>query len=221
MKVGIIAPIESLKKYCITDIQYCIPNLIVSSKEYRDFYKEQEKKASLLVLDTVKVGWKREPEDFGVVEKALSYINPTLIITPSYMYNLNKTIEVAEQFLTNFKPKMVAGCLEGTTEKEVQVCSAALKELGVNTKAIPAHILRIKKEVKGNGPTIYIDNHLTIKELDGLEGVLVTSLPIRLGLQGRLLSDYMPSPPLLNFYEEDKFQEMIEKNIKELRNFYE
>ncbi|MBU1067412.1 hypothetical protein KKE60_06465 [Patescibacteria group bacterium] len=221
MKVGIIAPISSLRKYCKTEIQYCIPSLIVSSKEYRNFYKEQEKTASLLILDTAKVGWKREPENFGVVEKALDYINPTLIITPSYMYNLNKTIEVVREFLTYFKPKMIAGCLEGTTEKEVQACSSKLKNLGIATKAIPAHILRITKEIVSNGPTIYIDNHLTIKELYGLEGVLVTSLPVRLGLQGRLLSDYMPSPPLLNFYEEDKFQEMIEKNIKELRNFYE
>ena len=220
MKVGIISPTMSLRDYCTTGVQYCIPSLIVESKEYRNFYKEREKD-DYLILDTCKVGWKREPEAFPIIKEALKYIDPSIIITPSYMYDLKKTLEVAIEFLKEFRPKFVAGCIEGTRAQEIQLCTRAFKKLGVSTLAIPSHIFKyLKAAANHNGPTIYLDNHLRVEELDELEGCLVTSLPVRLGLQGRLLSDYLPSPPSLTFCEEDKFPEVIKRNIRETLEFY-
>ena len=219
MEVGIISPVSGLRRYCSTEVQYCLPSLVVTSKEYRDFYQERSKQGDYLILDTCRVGWKREPESFSVIRDALEYLEPSIVITPSYMYNLQKTLEVASEFLTTFRPKFTAGCIEGTDTKEMLGCTKFFKKLGIRVLAIPAHIYRIKPKVK-DGPTIYLDNHLNLEELDGQDGFLVTSLPVRLGLQGRLLSDYLPGPPSLTFYEKDKFPEVVRRNIKETLEFY-
>ncbi len=50
MRVGIIAPISMLNEYCTTDIQYCLPRLLVENKIYRDFYKKRKKQKLLLSL---------------------------------------------------------------------------------------------------------------------------------------------------------------------------
>jgi len=221
MRVGIIAPIRSLKEYCTTGVQYCYPSLIVESKKYRDFYLEKVKEKNLVILDSVKVGWKREPETPSIVRDALAYVSPSLLITPSYMYDLKRTLRAAEEFLTMFKPKLVVGCVEGTTSEEVLACADSLRELKVKTLAIPAHIYRIQKSIPNSKLTLYLDNHLNAEELDSLNGILVTSLPVKLGLQGRLLSDYLPSPPSLTLYEEeDNFPKVVERNIEELKKFY-
>jgi len=205
-----------LDKYCITEFQYCLPKLIVESKKYRNFYSKHQN--VFTIMDMRKMGWKKEPEDFGIVEKALSMVTPDLVILPSYMYELGRTLEVGRRFLEEFKPKHVAGCLEGTTYEEVEACKDCLKEMGVGAFASPSHLYKTYKE----DVQVYIENHLHIKELGGLDGILVTSLPVRLGLLGRLVSDYLPSPPSLNFYEEENnFPLIVERNIKEVLTYYE
>lgn len=222
MKIGIIAPIKGLKKYCTTEVQYCLPSLILKSEKYREFYLERKDKGNLVLLDSRKVGWRREPESLQVTKEAVSILEPSVLILPSYMYDSGRTVDIASQYLRELKPKSVVGCVEGTTEDEAIMCAKKLTKLGLVTLAIPSHLFKFCKQIVHNGPTIYIENHLNMEELDGQEGVLVTSLPVRLGLQGRLISDYLPSPPSLTFHEkEDNFPNLIRRNIEEIINFYE
>jgi len=221
MKVGIIAPIKFLNEYCITNIQYCLPSLLEDSKEYRDFYIGRKGKGDIIILDCRKPGWKRKPEDWNLVWTALEHLKPSIIILPSYMYNEKETSIVANSFKRDLRRLGVklAGCLEGTSISEVKKCMRSLKD--VDMYAIPSHIYNICKKLDGK-PLIYIENHLALEELDGLDGILVTSLPVRLGLEGRLLSDYLPSPPSITFYEkEDKYPMITEKNVEEAVEHYE
>ena len=215
MKVGIISPIDFLSKYCITDIQYCLPKLLVDSKEYRDFYIGRQKKGNTLILDCRKLTWKREPEDFRVIKEALKIINPSIIITPSYMFNLKGTKEIYKEFKKVFKSDKILRCLEGTSEEDIK------KYPKDESIAIPSHMYRYALKKPWGPQTVFIENHLSLEELDGMDGILVTSLPIKLGLQGRLLSDYLPSPPSLTFYEEeDKYPEITAKNVEETIEYY-
>ena len=222
MKVGIIAPIKFLDKYCVTDIHYCLPGLLRESKEYRDFYLSERDEGKMLILDCKKLDWRRRPEELEVCATAIEDVRPTFVILPSYMYEAKKTVEVALYYkskLPNYGSKLV-GCLEGTTKEEVNWCMKSIK--GVFTYAIPSHQYSICKKVNWTKPLIYIDNHLHLEELKGLDGILVTSLPVRLGLSGRLLSDYLPSPPSLTFYEEkDEYQLLTTKNVEETIEYYE
>lgn len=219
MKVGIISPIRLLSKYCTTNIQYVIPSLYSESKEYRNFYDRKVEKGDMVILDCKKVGWKREPEDLSLCIDVAKFLSPYLIILPSCMYNCIATLEVANRYANEFKGMNLVGCLEGTTIKEIKRCMRGIRK--ADMVAIPSHIYNICTKIDDK-QVIYLDNHLRIEELEGLDGILVTSLPIRLGLLGRLLSDYLPSPPSLTFYEEeDLFPMIVESNVKEVLDYYE
>ena len=220
MKVGIIAPISMLNRYCTTEFQYCLPSLLLESEKYRTFYTDS--KRVFTILDTVKLGWRREPEDPDIIEEVLSFLTPDLTILPSYMYDVAKTVRVSQEFLVRFKPKYVAGCLEGASTSEIKECKELLGNLGIGALTIPSHLYSMYKGNNLKAPTIFIENHLKLEEIESPNGILVTSLPVRLGLQGRLISDYLPSPHNLTFYEEeDNFPDIIERNIKETLIHYE
>jgi len=215
MKVGIIAPIRFLDKYCISDIQYCLPKLLVGYKAYRDFYIGKQEKGNIIIMDCRKPSWRREPEDFGIIREALKVINPSIIIAPSYMFNAKASMDIYKEFKRTFKSDKIIRCLEGTSEEEIE------REAKEPSTAVPSHMYRHALKRRKGLLTVFIENHLNLEELYGLDGILVTSLPIRLGLQGRLLSNYLPSPDSLTFYEEkDTYPTITAKNIQETIEYY-
>jgi len=225
MEVGIIAPVSLLSKCCKTDIQYVIPSLLLSNKDYRAFYLKRADQDDLILLDSRKISWKREPEKLEIIKEALELLSQRttpLLILPSFMFDIKKTLRVTLEYLEELKPKSVAGCLEGTNKEEVDQCSKEFRKMGVKTLAIPFHLYPFYKEAESNGPVLYLDNNLRIEELKGIEGTLVTSLPVRLGLKGRLMSDYLPCPPSLSFSEDGTvFYKVIDRNIRETIEYYE
>lgn len=217
MKVGIIAPIKFLDNYCITSTQYCLPSLLVESKVYRDFYVRSKKRENKLILDCRKVSWKRVPEDFDVIRKALSIVVPDVIIAPSFMFKTQESSEILKSFMSKFPSTAtkVVKCLEGSSEEDL------LYFPWTKNLAVPSHMYRYLPVIKSTPYTIYLENHLNVEELEGKEGILVTSLPVRLGLQGRLLTDYRPSPTSLTFFEEeDKYEMVTKKNVEDTVDFY-
>ena len=215
MKVGIITPVRFLERYCITDIQYCLPRLLVESMEYRNFYIRRQKEDNTLILDCRRPTWRRQPEDFSVVKEALKVIEPSVIIAPSYMFDSKASMGIYRAFMETFKSDKVVRCLEEASEEEVDTYPRNI------SIAIPSHMFRYALKEPWGPQAVYIENHLSLGELDGLDGILVTSLPIRLGLQGRLLSNCLPSPPSLTFYEEEDPYPMITmKNVQETIEYY-
>lgn len=218
MKVGIIAPIKFLEEYCRSDVQYCLPCLIVNEPKYRHFYAKRASMGNTIILDCRQIGWKREPEKLSIVEETLHHLTPTIVISPSCMFNSKRTRETQEEFIYSFpqlKNKLIR-CIEGTSKEEID------KIKDKERIAAPSHMYRYLSNLELNSHTIYIDNHLTLDELQGKEGILVTSLPLRLGLQGRLLSDYKPAPPSLTFYEdEDYYPKITKRNVAEALEYYE
>ena len=136
------------------------------------------------------------------------------------MFNKNKTIDIQKEYTKKLKGHNLIACLEGTTQGELlQSIFASPKDI----HAISSHIINTFHGIVRAGPIIYIDNHLNLEEVEDHEDdTLITSLPVRLGLQGRLLSDYRPSPSSLTFYEEEnKYPVILRKNIEEVLRYYE
>ena len=224
MRVGIIAPIAMLDKYCVTKTQYCLPRLIVENTTYRDFYQKKTKEGKVVIMDLKKPSWKREPEDWEIVEQALKVIEPEVIILPSYTFEKDKTVKVTLQYSRALRNKnyQVWPCLEGTSKEEVRACQRSLKDVNEGLWfALPSYLYSVA-EHKGK-TMMYIENHMSMGELDGCgNAILVTSLPIRLGLEGRLITDYRPSPSSLTFMEtEDRFPKVTERNVRTLIDYYE
>ena len=215
MKVGIIAPINFLDRYCITSIQYVLPRLLVEEPKYRDFYLDRKSRRNTIILDCKVPSWKREPEDFDLIKKALELITPKIIVAPSYMFNAKLSKEIHKKFLKEFPSwkEQIVQSIEGTTELDLKYKKGSLV-------AIPSHMFRFLDKLPSN--SIYVENHLDPGELEDRKGILVTSLPVRLGLQGRLLSDYKPAPESLTFYEEeDLYPKITLKNVEEMIERYE
>jgi len=227
MQVGLIAPPPLLEKCCITNIHYCLPILISKNKKYRSFYTRKALEGEIVILDCRKIGWKRTPEDPKICLDAIERLTPTIIILPSVMHSRKRTLEKSLQFLTyhfqGMKAKFVY-CAEGTNPKELRDSAKDSKELPVEvfTVAIASHSHRLCTDLKYPKPLIYIENHQDVRELAHVpEGVLLTSLPVRLGLSGRLLSNYSPTPSHLTFRESGcDFPEIVKKNISDTLEIY-
>ncbi len=216
MKVGIIAPIKSLEKYCITNIQYCLPTLLLKELSYRDFYSSRKKKGDYIIMDCRTPSWRREPVPLKDVEKALSLVYPNIIIAPSKTFKKVESFKLYKEFKKAFQAQgpITIRCIEGVSTKDLE------DQLTGLLVAIPSYIYRFLPETL-NSKTIFLDNHKSLEELDKRNGILVTSLPVRLGMQGRLMSDFLPSPPSLTFYEEeDRYQRITERNIGETIDYY-
>ncbi len=219
MEVGFISPIEMLDKYCLTGIQYCLPSLYLASKRYQNFYKRQKK----VILDCRKIGWKRQPEDFTTIQEVIYELHPEYVVAPSYMFNAEKTFLVFQEFIDKIDLGLSneVACLEGTNIREILNLKDKLEG---NLFAIPSHLYNMllsSREIDWSKEYIFIDNHRSCDELYGKKGILVTSLPIRLGLEGRLLSNNLPAPPSLNFHEDkDRYPMIISSNIKETLKMY-
>ena len=222
MRVGIITP-PKLLKYSTTKVHYCLPRFIEEDPRYRKFFIDRVRKDEVVILDLIKPGWKRTPESAEIIEAALSFITPTYTVLPSYMYNLEKTVRTARETsrLVDGLGSTLVPCIEGSTLKEIITALSMFS--WAKTMAFPAHIYKVctidQLPVKS---AIFIDNWKNIDELGRVkDSILVTSLPIRLGLAGRFLSDFSPAPPRLKFDEEDKFPAVIRKNIQEAVEHYE
>lgn len=219
MKVGIIAPIKFLDSYCVTGVQYCLPRLLVGSKPYREFYlKHRTERGSYIIMDCRKLGWKRGPEEFSIIEEALGLFHPNILVAPSYMFNKEASLEIFKEFTSKFKivKAITVKCLEGSSKED------AVSFPKGKIVAVPSHMFRYLEGLKLGPHTVYIENHLNLDELEGRKGILVTSLPLKLGLKGRLMSDYRPSPESLTFYEEeDNYPKVIMRNIQETIEYYE
>jgi hypothetical protein len=230
MEVGIIAPTEFLKSYCTTDIQYCLPGLAIENKTYSRWFKAKSTEGKKVILDCRKPGWRREPELASIVFKAIKLVDPSVLILPSYMFQMKKTLRVAHEFyeaLFNNEAfgfiEQTVGCLEGLDSREIAECLKGLLDIS-DFYAVPSHLqpkLRDHYKELTEEELIFIENHLKLEELDGLSGILVTSLPIRLGLLGRPLSSPLPTPPSLTFEEtKDKYPEITMANVKETIRYY-
>jgi hypothetical protein len=175
-------------------------------------------KGSFIILDCRKLGWKRGPEEFSVIEESLRLFHPDIIVAPSHMFNKEASQEVHKEFISKFKilNSITVRCLEGSSQQDI------LDAPKTKTVAVPSHMYRYLGSLRLGPHTIFIENHLNLEELGGRKGILVTSLPLKLGLQGRLMSDWRPSPNSLTFYEEeDNYPKIVARNIEETIEHYE
>ena len=207
MKIGLVAP-PSMLNYCITSTQYCLPYLIVENKKYRGFYVRKALEGNTTILDCRRLEWRRTPEKLETCLKAIEMLSPSIIILPSVMHNRKRTFEAACKYITKMKEvgERFAYCIEGTSSKELRESVSDSRNIPGNafTIAVPSHSHRLCKSITYERPIIYLGVHQNIDELlEVPDGILITSLPLRLGLEGKLLSNYLPTPPSLTFLEEE------------------
>lgn len=224
MEIGIIAPIKFLERYCITTTQYCLPELLLNSKDYLNYYKRCFNKGHRVILDCRETETLRKPIKYSILKEVLEIFEPSHIIMPSYAFSLIKTLKVQEElleldFLTPWKKNnRLIPCIEGTNEIEVLKYLETYPDIEI---AIPSHMYIVTKRMLKPPRGFFIDNRNDPYEVKPGTGTLLTSMPVRLGFEGRLNSLGPTTSSTLNFYlEEDRFSSVVDKNISDLINYY-
>lgn len=224
MEVGIIAPIKFLERYCITSTQYCLPELLLNSKEYLNYYKRCFNRGHKVILDCKELETLRKPVRHSILKEVLEVFEPSHIIMPSYAFSLGKTLKIQEEFLELEylipwkKNNRLISCVEGTNETEVLKYLNIYQDIEI---AIPSHMYIVTKKMFKPPRGLFLDNRNDPYEISPGPGTLVTSMPIRLGFEGRLNSLGPTTSSTLNFHlEEDRFSSVIDKNISDLINYY-
>lgn len=139
-------PIHNL----INDYPYVLAHLINRDTEYTDFYVKKCKTASYSILDNSAFELGKSVEYETLLDAAVR-IKPTHVVIPDWVNNCDKTIELAESFLTELNktysgihkvPFKLIAVLQGTSMEEILKCLhtyAGLKILGhpIDTIALP------------------------------------------------------------------------------------
>jgi len=221
MNVGIIAPIAMLDKYCKGSIQYCIPAWLLDNDKYFDFYARKVLDSNnIVIMDTRTKDGKRQPEDEDITVAAGESLRADMVITPSVAFHKERTIAEFFKFRnsdwgSSFMKDGLIGCVEGATLEEVVSCASILKD-HVSYYAVASHLLSfIRENLVSDKPVVYIDNRTSPWEINMKRGdIMISSLPVRLGLSGRLNNNYMPSPGPLNMLDSrDDYPTITMQNV--------
>lgn len=235
MRVAIQAPISLLEDYCtLTDYQVCKPGLILESRTYRDFYIYRREQRDYIVLDCSDTE-PRQSVPSGLLLEATKILKPNLVVAPDYDVSSVKTVELTVAFLQTFGEEVrslgvkLLGMVQGANLEQCLFCYRNFSRL-VDAVGLPRNIevrigrAKLLKRIRTGKPIHIFGIHGNPEvELDSLLDLgrnnlfgVSTSLPVRLGLQCRLLDEYTPEPPQLDYHNRrNPYPDFTKNNIED------
>jgi hypothetical protein len=205
MQIGIISPTTLLSKYSSSShIQYCYGEIAVNNSLYLEYYSRitslNQKKLVLLdwspTLPRSSKGYSYK--DYHTVRLV---VNPTHIVLPCVEFNKSKTLEWVESWIASDEKYygrgsgfQYLGIVQGSSQEEIESCARILGSFDkINLLGVPSSLelvcpresLHIQKK-KSLLLEIYgvLRNEVIDKSYRGI----VSSLPIRLGIENKSLS---------------------------------
>jgi hypothetical protein len=221
MKVAIVAPVNLLSKYCNTGIQLCYASLVLSNNEYSKFYKDRSAKDTIIMDSSPNVP--RRPIPFTFIIEATHRVKPHFLVLPNFEYSAKKTLELSARFIKtygNIGCKYI-GMLQGHDFTSIMECYHGLKDIcsaiGLPSSCEPIRNRNLLiRELGITKPVIFFDVYDNpIDELPTRNNIMCicTSLPVRLGFEGRDLGDFKGVAGELDF-DSSGDSPLIGKNIK-------
>jgi hypothetical protein len=155
-------------------------------------------------------------------------LKPSLIVLPSKDYDFKTTESFLIKFglslcWSNFDQKKYLGLLQGTTIAEIQECYSFYKGMGIETLGLasPLELTCPRKTLvsilEPSEDIYFIEAYSDpLQELEDtdIKG-FCSSYPVRLGLVGRTLMDWGPTPPKLDFYSTED-TDLVSENLRDL-----
>jgi hypothetical protein len=214
MDIGIICPPSKIRHYSKSRFHYALPTYLINNKVYLRFMLEKLGEGENVFIDLIKPGKERVPESIEVIEKVLDLIWPTDFIMPSYSYKHEETMSLCEKLKTDYR-------IEGYIVPEL-MNKEKIEEMFRHKKVcIPRHLSPVVQDIDLRFP-IYIEHKSPYALAKKERGIFFTSMPIALGIEGRLLKYYRPCPSTCNWdIPIPELQEkMIMTNIFDLIDYY-
>jgi len=229
MQIGIVSPTKFLSLYSLPHhIQYCYGEVAMQDTSYLRFYSSfsspNQKKLVLLdwspKLPRSTIGFSYT--DYHTIRKV---VNPTHIVLPCVEFSKSKTLEWVESWISRdihdygrYCQFQYLGIVQGSSQEEIESCARILLSFdGITLLGIPASLelvcpreslgLQRKKslllEVYG-----ILGGEVIEKSYKGI----VSSLPIRLGIENKDLSAKCSKLELDFNYKTDSMG--IKKNLE-------
>ena len=232
MKLGMISPVPLLKKYSSRfPLQYIYCTVALDKQNYKNYYKNQS-----LLDRTLLVEWSPnlprgsdKSFDPRAYRRIVNELHPSLVVIPSKDYDYLTTIESAIKFCASSTWKdypigNYIGLIQGTNEKEILECYSCYRQLGISNIGLASplelvilrrDLIKVLNPISGIG-IYFIETYADILSEIPTQPVrgFCTSFPIRLGLEGRTISDWGPTPPPLDFNKEED-STLIEDNVED------
>lgn len=223
MRVAVIAPVKYLHKYCTTGFHLCYASIVLSNKEYQEFYRWKSQSGDTVVLDhTPSVLLKHLKLDDFIT--AYSLVKPTHIVLPSVNFSGEKTIDALQEYYMKFRGKcQLIGVLQGYDLLDIRQCYKRMVKL-VDVIGLPVSCEKIldRSSIVSSLKIKKTTMHLEVLENPHMETPtsnslgIATSLPLRLAYELRTLSEWRGTPKQLNFNaQSEDLPDIAETNVKE------
>jgi len=226
MKVGIVAPIVALEKYCsLSPVQYCYSTLLSQSEKYYDYYRSRVAVGNIVILD-FSPAIPRKFFDPDLLGKVAIDIKPTALVLPSCDYSMDRTLSWVYTFLerySNLECKFI-GVIQGVDKHSIKKCYREIYDSS-SWIGLPSVLEKIDRRDKLvdyleiDKPVVYIEvyaNPIEEYPRDIRVTYFCSSYPIRLAYSLRKLNEPHPTPRPLDFFIQDlPLAELADRNVEQ------
>lgn len=165
----------------------------------------------------------RTTRGFGLSDMAIlvKELNPRYVVLPCVDYSCDRTLKFSKEsanYLSNCIPEIEYLALpQGSTKKEIEQCAVSLLTIpGVRLLGLSASLEPVSSRsiLKLKFPcVIYMDTYNSFEDEVAPENTkgVISSLPIRLGIEGKRLLDKCSTVGLDFSYKGDS--QLIEENV--------
>jgi len=219
MKLGLICPLNLLEYEDSFKVHYFLPYLALKYSIYKHKLLQWKARGDILIMDGSRSSG--VPEDLEVLLEGIEKVKPTHVILPSIKFQFKHTVEILPKYdiIMNIGIDSIMP-LEGVELVDLLNCMSQTKEYKIHS--IRSYLYPIIKNEFSNQEILYIETRNTLRELEDRKGMLVSSMPIRLSIEGLPLSSNKTNPKQINLIEEEnKYPDLLEKNIRDYKLMYE
>lgn len=208
MKTCIILPTCLLWR-CDNPFYVAYATVMATDKNYTEFFLSQKEKGNEVVLDySPKIP--RGIPDLDFYQATIEALQPSKVILPGIDYDWKSTADLGKALISRLKKKLPliewVGLLEGRDNNSLKESYRNLP-IGVSLVALPSSLEKLarREEIVRD---LSIRERVVFLEIFGnpyeevpppTVSYFCTSFPVRLALDQRLLKEYLPAPPVLDF----------------------
>lgn len=143
MKAVSIVPTAYLHLITGKPYHLCLAHVALKDPRYYDFYKEVASRGSYVILDNGAA--EGESVDIQTMEDLAIHLGVSEIVLPDFLYDKQKTLEVAAYALDYIKTRemfrgKVMAVAQGKTLRECTLCALHLLTWPVDVIGIPKHL---------------------------------------------------------------------------------
>ena len=163
IKLAMEAPIDLLDNLPhVTDFDWVLTHLCEESEEYLRHYQKMVTETHREVILDNSVNELGEPLSLDRMDEVVAKLNPTYIVPPDYLNNLEATLGILDDAIKLWGAERIMPVIQGTSLEEVVECGDILKnKYGFKVVSVPYDVMLAHRSKLPDGDS----NKATLEEL--------------------------------------------------------